>query len=122
MRLKKLSLLLALTLLVSCLLYTSEYLCQRGPAVSVLARLQNAAQEVRECPASEKPVREDVYKRQALQNEFSLDENIALARQFLLENFVIPVSYTHLDVYKRQFPACALAKRYVFSLIFALMR
>ena len=35
-----------------------EYLCQREPAVSVLARLQNAAQEVRECPASEKPVRE----------------------------------------------------------------
>ena len=29
----------------------------------------------------------------ALQNEFSLEENIALARQFLLEN---------LDVYKRQ--------------------
>ena len=37
---------------------SQEYLCQRGPAVSVLARLQNAAQEVRECPASEKPVRE----------------------------------------------------------------
>ena len=42
----------------------------------------------------------------ALQNEFSLEENIALARQFLLENFVSrgmvvdfavhPVSYTHL--------------------------
>ena len=64
----------------------------------------------------------------ALQNEFSLEENIALARQLLLENFVsrgmvvdfavhqpdredggipnphfhVPVSYTHLDVYKRQ--------------------
>ena len=37
---------------------SQEYLCQREPAVSVLARLQNAAQEVRECPASEKPVRE----------------------------------------------------------------
>ena len=35
-----------------------EYLCQREPAVSVLARLQNAAQEVRECPAVEKPVRD----------------------------------------------------------------
>ena len=37
---------------------SQEYLCQRGPAVSVLARLQNAAQEVRECPAAEKPVRD----------------------------------------------------------------
>lgn len=37
---------------------SQEYLCQRGSAVSVLARLQNAAQEVRECPAAEKPVRE----------------------------------------------------------------
>ena len=37
---------------------SQEYLCQREPAVSVLARLQNAAQEVRECPAAEKPVRD----------------------------------------------------------------
>lgn len=37
---------------------SQEYLCQREPAVSVLARLQNAAQEVRECPAVEKPVRD----------------------------------------------------------------
>ena len=37
---------------------SQEYLCQRGPAVSVLARLQNAAQEVRECPAAEKAVRD----------------------------------------------------------------
>ncbi len=29
---------------------SQEYLCQREPTVSVLARLQNAAQEVRECP------------------------------------------------------------------------
>ena len=39
-----------------------------------------------------------MYKRQALQNEFSLEENIALARQFLLENFVS----RGIDVYKRQ--------------------
>ena len=32
-------------------------LCQRGPAVSVIARLQMRLR-VRECPASEKPVRE----------------------------------------------------------------
>lgn len=37
---------------------SQEYLCQREPAVSVLARLQNAAQEVRECPAAEKAVRD----------------------------------------------------------------
>lgn len=37
---------------------SQEYLCQREPTVSVLARLQNAAQEVRECPAAEKPVRD----------------------------------------------------------------
>ena len=37
---------------------SQEYLCQREPAVSVLERLQNAAQEVRECPATEKPVRD----------------------------------------------------------------
>ena len=37
---------------------SQEYLCQREPAVSVLARLQNAAQEVRECPAAEKSVRD----------------------------------------------------------------
>ena len=35
---------------------SQEYLCQKGPAGSVLAQLQNAAQEVRECPAAEKPV------------------------------------------------------------------
>ena len=38
----------------------------------------------------------------ALQSEFSLEENIALARQFLLENFVsrgmVAVSYTHLGL------------------------
>ena len=37
---------------------SQEYLCQREPAVSVLARLRNAAQEVRECPAAEKSVRD----------------------------------------------------------------
>ena len=37
---------------------SQEDLGQGVPAVSVLARLQNAAQEVRECPAAEKPVRD----------------------------------------------------------------
>ncbi len=37
---------------------SQEYLCQREQAVSVLARLRNAAQEVRECPAAEKSVRD----------------------------------------------------------------
>ena len=35
----------------------------------------------------------------ALQNEFTIEENIALARQFLLDNFVT-VSYTHLRAHE----------------------
>ena len=44
----------------------------------------------------------DVYKRQAMQNELTLEENMELARKFVQEQFVAKgmiaaVSYTHLE-------------------------
>ena len=49
--------------------------CARQKAVKLLDELEHEYQLIER-------------RRQGLQNEFSLEENIALARQFLLENFV----------------------------------
>ena len=53
---------------------------------------------------------EDVYKRQVfthhskgfLKNTFYLFHNLVILSFYVLQHKIIPVSYTHLDVYKRQ--------------------
>ena len=69
-------------------------------------KLQEVAQQVQMTKRAIKYYEEDVYKRQV---QHSLDGE-ALREQKQLMDAHTPVSYTHLDVYKRQRHSCAAIK------------